>query len=73
MKTVILILSAVLSGCAYNPYRMANYFPDTQTPSYTGSTVRSPQATTIVTRQGNYVIIPNYTTGQIQSVIGPGR
>jgi uncharacterized lipoprotein YmbA len=33
----------------------------------------SPQAQTIVTTQGNYVIIPNYSTGQIQSVIGPRR
>lgn len=72
MKPGILILFTMLStGCAMNPYRMANYFPEGQSPQHTGTTARSPSASTIVTNSGNYVIVPNYSTGQIQSVIGP--
>jgi hypothetical protein len=78
MKHMILILlMTLITGCGtanplvrYNPYRSET--PVTHYNS-NGPVKASPQATTIVTRQGNYVIIPNYSTGQIQSVIGPGR
>jgi len=74
MKTAILILLMGLStGCAMNPYRMANYFPESQTPQHTGSTLKSPSASTIVTTQGNYVVIPNYSSGSVQAIITPGR
>jgi hypothetical protein len=74
MKRTILILFTMLStGCAMNPYRMANYFPEGQSPQHTGTTARSPSASTIVTPQGNYVIIPNYSSGGIQAIITPGQ
>lgn len=32
-----------------------------------------PSASTIVTTQGNYVVIPNYSSGGVQAIITPGR
>jgi hypothetical protein len=38
-----------------------------------GSQAPYPTASTIVTTQGNYVVIPNYSSGGVQAIITPGR
>lgn len=76
MKTMILILlMTLITGCGtsnplvkYNPYRF-----DQPTMVHGGNTMPSPRATTIVTPQGNYVVIPNYSSGGVQAIITPGR
>lgn len=80
MKMVFLItLSCLFTGCAMNPYRMANYWPEHTVPSTSATvngtaTARSTTALptgVIVTRSGNLVVIPNYSTGGVSAVLGP--
>jgi len=70
----------------YKPIKLnfdSNVSTDTSVRSTTGThsviinTINSvpsyPRAQTIVTTQGNYVVIPNYSSGGVQAIITPGR
>ena len=63
----ILSLTASLTACSLNPYRMENYFPSGPVMA-SGTATTSPQGQVIITQSGNYVITPNYTTGRIMSI-----
>lgn len=83
MKTTILtVLAMFLTGCStYSTHlktgcvwscaeweqRLANQGPV----YYGGPSMPSPSASTIITPGGNYVVIPNYSTGGVSAVIGP--
>lgn len=77
MKLIFsIILVTLTTGCAMNPYRMANYFPEGESPRYSSTagprtSTALPTSGVIVTNSGNYVIVPNYSTGGISAVLGP--
>jgi hypothetical protein len=75
MKTVFLTLLLLLTGCSMNPYRMANYdIPNTAAYAPGSVNSHSPsgnigRSSVTVTSTGNYVVIPNYSSGGLPAAI----